>query len=323
MQTRFITTDEEIIILKEDWDRLTASRPETDMPFYSWDWFYRSWIHFGKPEGQELFVVAVYEENQLVGILPLVRGSRKSSGMTYRTLRFCAVGLMPRNTFYTDARQDQEPIFRAAWDHLFENRSVWDMLELANVPDTNPFHRFVLDGKHDTKYALIQKQGFIAPFIELTSTLEDYMDTLSRGTRKDNRRRINRFNEAGYSRLVRFFDKPEEVKEGLKYLETVHNNSWKGAYTNQHYPQFYQEITPVLVERGEAKIAILFLDDESICGGYMLCKNATWYGIITDYDQKYQEYSPGIVLLNYQLEHLLKEGGKIFRSNGSQNVFPE
>ena len=69
---------------------------------------------------------------------------------------------------------------------------------------------------------------------------------------------------------------------------------------------------PLLAERGEAKIAVIFLDDEPISGVYMLCKNTTYYGIITDYDQKYQEYSPGIVLLNYQLEYLLQGGGNIF-----------
>ena len=323
MQTRFISTDKELIALKEDWDRLTASRPETDMPFYSWDWFYRSWLHFGKPEGQELFVVAVYDGDQLVGILPLVRGSRKSSGLTYRILCVCNVGMMPRNTFYTDARQDQDAIFRAAWNHLFENRQVWDMLELANIPDTNPFHRFVLEGKHDTKYALIQDQGFIAPYIELTGTLDDYLNSLHKGARKDIRKHVKHFDESGTSHSIRFYEKPDDVLEGVKHLETVHSNSWKGMYTNLNYPQFYQEVTPILEERGEVKIAIVFLDDIPIGAAYMLCKNGVYYGCIRDYDQKYKEYAPGILLLDYQLEHLLKEGGKIFDFCGTGSEHKE
>ena len=312
MQTRFISTDEELIALKEDWNRLVVARPETDMPFYSWDWFYRLWLHFAKPEGHELFIVAMYEENQLVGILPLVRCLRKSSGVAYRILHFCAVGLMPRNTFYTDARQDQEPIFRAAWNHLFEHRSTWDMLELANIPDSNPFHRFVLDGKHDTKYALIQNQGFIASYIELTGTLEDYLNSLHKGARKDLRKHVKHFDESGSSRCVRFFEKPDEMLEGLQHLETVHNNSWKGSLGNPLHPEFYQEVTPILAGQGEAKVAIAFLDDVPIGAAYMLCKNGIYYGCIRDYDQKYRDNAPGILLLHYQLEHLLNEGGRIF-----------
>jgi hypothetical protein len=107
MQIRFIMTDQELIALKEDWNRLVVARPETDMPFYTWDWFYHSWLHFGQPSGQELFVVSVHENEQLAGILPLVRERRKSSGMNYRILCFCNVGMTPRNTVYIDATQDQ------------------------------------------------------------------------------------------------------------------------------------------------------------------------------------------------------------------------
>jgi CelD/BcsL family acetyltransferase involved in cellulose biosynthesis len=312
MQTRFITTEEEIIAIKEEWNQLIQSHPDTDMPFYSWSWFYYSWIHFAKPAEQELFIVATYEGNKLVGILPLVRRTRKSKGISYRILCFCNVGMMPRDTIYTDSAHDQELVFRATWDCLFENRSAWDMLELANVPEPSPFHRFVLEAEHVKGYALIQNQGFIAPYIELTGTLEDYLASLSKGTRKDLRNHVKHFEESGSSHFVRFFEKPKEIEEGLKHLEIVHNNSWKGNYASPHYSLFYQEVTPLLAEKGEVKVAIAFLDDVPIGGAYMLCKNGSYYGCIRDYDQKYKEYAPGILLLDFQLEHLLQEGGRIF-----------
>jgi CelD/BcsL family acetyltransferase involved in cellulose biosynthesis len=282
------------------------------MPFYSWDWFYHSWIHFAKPDGQELFVVAVYDENKLIGILPLVRRMRKSSGISYRLLSFCNVGMMPRNTLYSDSHHEPETVYHAAWNHLFANRPHWDMLELANIPDTSPFHKFILDSDHAKGYALIQNKGFIAPYIELTGTLEDYLKSLSKGTRKDLRKHVEHFEKSDSSHSVRFYEKPEEIAEGLKHLDTVHSNSWKGDYSSAHFPQFYQEVTPLLATRGEVKVVIAFLDDVPIGAGYMLCKNGVYYGCIRDYDQKYKEYAPGILLLDYQLEHLLHEGGKIF-----------
>jgi len=321
MNTRLITTDEELVALKDDWDNLVRSNPETEMPFYSWDWFYYSWIHLGKPAGQELFVVAVSEGDKLIGILPLVRSVRKSSGMTYRILCFCNVGMMPRNTFYSDPCLDQGAVFGAAWDYLFANRSAWDMMEWGNVPESSPFHRFVLEGQHGTKYAIIQNQGFIAPFIELTGTLEDYLNSLSKGTRKDIRHHAKHFS--GSSRSVRFYEKSEEMLEGLQHLETVHNNSWKGISGNPLHPQFYREVSPVLAERGEVKIAIALLDEVPIGAAYMLCKGGTYYGCIRDYDQHYKEYAPGILLLHDQLEHLLQEGGKIFDFCGTTHEHKE
>jgi len=219
--------------------------------------------------------------------------------------------MMPRNTLYTDSHE-QETVFRVAWNHLFDHRSDWDMLELANVPCLNSFHRFVLEGEHRPGYALIQNRGFIAPYIELTGTLEDYLNLLDKGTRKDIRKHVRHFNESSGPHSVRFFEKPENMDEGLKHLEIVHCNSWKGAYTNLHYPQFYQEITPILAERNEVKVAVTYLDEVPIGGVYMLCKNGVYYGCIRDFDMKYKQYAPGLLLLYYQLEHLLDEGGKIF-----------
>ena len=312
MQTCFITTDEELIALKEDWNRIVHGNHETDMPFYSWEWFYHSWVHFEKPLGYEPTVLVVCEGEQVLGILPLLSVKRAMRVGFYKKLRFCAGGMMPRNTFYTDARQDQEAIFRAAWNHLFDHHSSWDMLELANVPNSSPFHRFVLEGKHGTKYALLQNQGFIAPFIELTGTLDDYLNSLHKGARKDIRKHVKHFDESASPHSIQFFEKPDEMLDGLKHMEIVHNNSWKGVSGNPLHPEFYREVTPILAERGEAKIAIVFLDDVPIGAAYMLCKNGVYYGCIRDYDQRYKENAPGIILLHYQLEHLLKEGGKIF-----------
>ena len=220
--------------------------------------------------------------------------------------------MMPRNTMYTDSNRDQEAVYRAAWNHLFDHRSLWDMLELANVPETSLFHRFILEGEHRPGYSLIQNRGFVAPLIKLPGSLEDYLNSVSKGTRKDIRKHVKFFNTFANSHLVRFFEKPDEIEEGLMHLETVHNNSWKGPYVNQHYPQFYQEVTPILSEKNEVKIGIIYLENVPIGGAYMLCKNGTYYGCIRDYDQKYREYAPGVLLLYYQLELLLREGGNTF-----------
>ena len=318
----FVTTDDELIALKEGWNRLVQSQPETDMPFYSWDWFYRSWIHFGKPCGQELYIVAIYEASRLIGILPLVRSQRKSSKITYRILSFCNVGMMPRTTIYTESH-DQESVFRAAWNHLFDHRSDWDMMELANVLETSPFHRFILEGEHRAGYALIQNQSFVAPFIELTGTLEEYCNSLSRKPRQDLRSRVKHFNDSNSSPLIRFFKTPNEIREGLEYLEAIHANSWKKTEGNPHHSQFYHEVMPILAEVGEVQIAAAFLDDAPISVWCVMCKNGTYYACFTAYDLNYRGYSPGIVLLYYQLEQLLKEGGKIFDFCGTTYAYKE
>ena len=312
MQTRFITTDVELIALKEDWDRLVVARPETDMPFYSWDWFYRLWLHFAKPHGQELFVVAVYEENQLVGILPLVRGGRKSSGIAYRILRFCAVGMMPRNTFYTDARQDQEAIFRTAWNHLFDNRPVWDMLELANVPDSSPFHRFVLEGQHDTKYALIQNAGLSSPFLKLTGSVDDYLASIDKKVRYNIKRYVKLFETNTKQHEVRYFQHPHETEEALRLASEVAEASWKDKTKDSSYFRFFQDALPELFGQHEAIVLIILLENIPIAASFRLSRNGIFYGFGTDYNQEYKEHAPGVLMFYYLLHHIVEQGGHAF-----------
>ncbi len=145
MQTKLITTEPELLALKDTWNALVCGHSETKEPFFSWDWFYASWQHYGKPENRLLRVVAAFDAEQLLGVLPLVTGTRKSFGVTYQTLEFCNVAATPRHSALVRAglaEQTQSAIFAALFDELFSRKNSWDMLELANVPENAPFHPF-------------------------------------------------------------------------------------------------------------------------------------------------------------------------------------
>ena len=319
MQTRFLTMDEELIALKGDWDRLIADRPETNIPFYSWDWFYRSWIYFGKPIGQELFIVAVYEEDKLVGILPLVRGRRTSSGITYRILRFCNVGMMPRNTFYTDARQDQESIFRAAWNHLSNNRSVWDMLEFANVPDTNPFHHFILEEEHGTKYARIHRKGLTSPFVSLEGlTYDKYF---SKYGNKDARRRFQRVSEKYEKENKRWemklYENESDIQTGIDLALAVRKESWKGTFENEEDVLFYRELFAEFALKKEVIISLFMLEDKPIAAQFLTGRGGRYFLHTNDYHTGFREDSPGICLLHLMLMEAFNREWKIFDFTGS------
>jgi len=311
MQTRLIRSEEELLPLKDSWNALIKNRPENDVPFFSWDWFYHSWRHFGEPEGREPAVVVAEDGDRLLGVLPLVRGKRKSSGISYRTLEFCNIGMMPRNTAYVAPDAEPDAVFSALRDRLFLERKYWDILELANVLDTTPFHRFWLDpDSRKPSCSLIQTQGFLSTFIRLQegATLDDYLATLGSSTRKDVRKHLRNFDNRGESGRVRFFESPEEIGEGLELLFEVHRNSWKGEYVNRHYPAFYRDVTPVLAERGEVSIAVAFLDGTPISAGYVLFNPTTCFTCINDYDTRYRDVAPGMVLFLRELEHVFRSG---------------
>ncbi|MDR1923201.1 MAG: GNAT family N-acetyltransferase [Planctomycetaceae bacterium] len=323
MKTQIITTEQELIAIKDSWNDLVRNNPETNAPFFSWDWFYHSWLHFGKPSHWELSVVTVAEGLRVVGILPLVRWVSKSCGVSYRLLGFCDVGMLPRNMIYFDVLSDCELVFREIWAKLFLDKSSWDMIELVNIPELSRFHKFCLDPKNLVRSALIRRQGFNAPIIELGGTLDDYFEMLDSKARKDLRRRMRKFKDYGDAKNLRFFEKREEIDEGLQMLFEVHRRSWKGEFSNPHYIDFYKEITAVLSERGEVIIAAAILNTKPISAGYILTNNDTYFSLINDHDTQFRELAPGMILFVHELDYLIKSGKKKFDFCGTTYDYKE
>src|SRR5713226_4859505 len=60
---------EGVATLRDKWQPLlNQSRP--NHVFMTWEWLFTWWKHFGR--GQELFVLAVEDKGEVIGILPLM-----------------------------------------------------------------------------------------------------------------------------------------------------------------------------------------------------------------------------------------------------------
>jgi len=311
MNTRIITTEQELLAVKDDWDNLVQSNPETDMPFFSWDWFYHSWIHFGKPAGQELFVVVVYEGDKLIGILPLVLGTQKLRGIACRILCFCNSGMMPRNNAFYNPQYDRDTTFNVIMRRIFEQSKRWDMIRLGNIPETAAFHAFLL-GKHDIPYTMIQTKGLISPYIELSGSMENYLKTLDKKVRYNIKRYVKLFESNPSKPVIRFFQKPEEITQALSAGLEVRRNSWKGLSDNTRFFAFWNAILPELCKKKEALLLAVFLNDRPIGVCYRLCRKGIYYGFGTDYHRDYKKDSPGTLMFYYFLQYITENGGTGF-----------
>ncbi|MDR2346049.1 MAG: GNAT family N-acetyltransferase [Planctomycetaceae bacterium] len=322
MNTRLITTESELILLGDSWNRLIGTNSETNAPFYSWEWFYNTWLYFGKPQGWTFAVTAVFDGDELIGILPLIQSRKRSFGISYRVFSFCDVGISPRNMIYFDSNRDSIAIFRAITNKLFEERNLWDMLEFSNIPVTSSFHRFCLEEKIPHS-ALIRWQGFRAPYIELNGTLDDYFEMLDGKTRKDLRRRMRKFKEYGDNKKVQFFDRPEEIGVGLELLFEVHRRSWKGEFSNLRYHEFYKKITSILSKRNDVIIVVTILNSIPISAGYILQNSDTYFSLVNDHDKKFRDIAPGMILFVHELDNLINTGRKFFDFCGTAYDYKE
>jgi CelD/BcsL family acetyltransferase involved in cellulose biosynthesis len=317
MNTQLITAENELISLKDSWNGLVRANAETDVPFFSWEWFYRSWLHFGKPTGQQLAVVTVEDGTQLVGLLPLVYGMKKSSGITYRTLGFCNTGIIPRNTAYWLPEQNNNvSIFQAIWQQILLMKRTWDVLELTNIPQATSFHDFWL-AEH-SGIALIQTKGLSSPYALLEGlTYDQYF---SQYGNKDARRRFKRNTERFAAEEkhweVNIFETEKDIQTGMDLVLAVRKESWKGAFRNEAYIRFYRELFSELVQRGEVLIPVLMLDDLPIATEIITGCNGNYFLHTNDYDSRFRETAPGICLLHAMLITAFERHWRLFDFTG-------
>jgi CelD/BcsL family acetyltransferase involved in cellulose biosynthesis len=154
-------------------------------------------------------------------------------------------------------------------------------------------------------------------------TFADYLASLASATRKDIQRHLKRFKDFGDAKQVRFFEKPEEIAEGLELLLEVHRHSWKGEFVNPHYPEFYRDITPILCQRGEAFIAVALLEGKPISAGYVLTNGDTYFSLINDHDSQHRDLAPGTMLFVYEMDRLIESGHNRFDFCGTTYEYKE
>lgn len=317
MKIRIITTNEELEALQERWNALLCSNAEIDLPFYSWEWFALSWKHFGKPQGKKLYVIVAEEESEpplstssnILGILPFVISIDKRGLLSYRVLEFCNTGMTPRNTLFCASSINFASVADAIFDFMLKNRRDWDVLNLANVLESSPFHDYLLQsGVNLEKLSLIQTKGNRSPYIKLTGNMEQYLQTLDKKVRYNIKRYVKSFCHT-VDCSIKLFQKKEESDNALDFVFDVRKHSWKGEFKNPKYEIFYREITPLLFAKNQAIILIAFREETPIGAVYRLQNNGVFFGCTTDFDMRHKQLSPGVVLFYYLLEYIVLVGG--------------
>ena len=92
LQLRVIDTVSEFTDIQEDWDSLYKQCDQATI-FSSWDWMYTWWEVFKSQLKTELFIICLYDKDNLVGIAPFhIVSSFPKSWIQGKTLCFLGSG---------------------------------------------------------------------------------------------------------------------------------------------------------------------------------------------------------------------------------------
>ena len=308
-----LAREESFIALAADWERLHASS-ETSSVFNSWLVQHAWWQTYGR--GRRLRIFVARDGGEVVGILPLYLERSSVAGIPVQRLRLVGTG---GDTYPDDLGPVLSPSpWRAAIDALAQaaiDFAEWDVLELT---DLEPRMGQALAGVvRRSRLPFAQGRSQRIPYIELPSTWQAYLESLSRARRgrlRGLRRRLDR------ALPWRFFvwEDGSRIGEALERLADLHRRRWLAAgtpsesFATPQYLEFHRRVMAGAMQRGWLRLYCLELAGEVAAMIYAFRFRDRVYLMQAGFDPRHAHRSPGAVLLGCALEHAIGEGNAVF-----------
>ncbi len=292
---RVVTEAEEFESLKAVWNPLLQKCGKSNSIYLTHEWLSTWWRYFG--QGKKLNILLFKKENQVIGIVPLMKVEYKVAFIRLNVLETIGsvncnyIGLIPPE--YID---DTMTAFLAYLEEEMARDRL--LLRLSLIPEDSLFLAQLQ--KHaalSTRSIFIHKKTTtLAPYIKLPATWEEYLSSLSPGRRKVIRqalRALENRHEVGLQEYT-----ADSLDEGLSKFYKLHQSRWqavnvRGVFSYPQTKEFYKDIASQFLRNKWLYFTSLTVDNEPVSMEYSFIYNQKLYNATTARDILYSEYSVG------------------------------
>lgn len=281
--------------MRQNWNELLKASNANDL-FMSWEWIKTWWDVWGKDLNLELYLHGIYDQGQLIGILPLYYFNERRLGL--REYQFIG------NTwgrFSTIRSEYMSAILDARWEvplddyinRWIRKRGVLSHLIFSDVTEPHAF----------TTNSVIRKveQGYR---LDTSGSLEVYKAKLSSATR------LKVFNRREY--LARKYTSFEfgfyQLDNGnvdffFRKLNDFHRLRWGRPCFDELAVRFHKTLISSL-DQSHVKLSYLKINDEVVSLSYNLLMSRCAYNIQSGYKE---DFDKKIALGSLHFGYLIEE----------------
>jgi len=300
-----IDTREGFENLAVPWNKLLVQSAANSV-FLSWEWLY-CWAETYLDTGRRLFIIMVYDEEEIIGIAPWYIDSKPFSIFRLREIEF--LGSPDADSNYLDViikKGKEKKVTQRIYDFLFtEGKPAWDCLFLRDIPAGSLFLlHFFEKIKQAGKHAEIYPASF-CPATALPASNEDFLSGLSSHHRLQLRRHRKLLEKDGNPVHLSFVG-PESLTALNKFL--LFHRDKKGCSDERFY-SLLKAFVSRCQDKDWVQIDILSADDKPAAAllhfryGNILHQ----YIMVTDKTIK-PKVSIGNVLIGICIEESIKQG---------------
>lgn len=294
MRVEEVITSSGFVALRATWDALFA-QAETASPFNSWIWLATWWEMFGA--GKELHVFVVWDGDRAIAIAPFY-------ALVFR-LGPARLRVLVELGFGNDLTERIEPLIAVGrraesvgclGAHLARHcKGLWDIMIWNGVrnDEAPPSLRRLARENHPIPYEVRALPG----------SWDEFVKGLNKSMR-DNIKYYPRLLERhGHQPCVRIAATTAEVGPAIAEFLRLHHlralatalPSHDDRFGEPRHRQFLDRITPVLVEQGRLRVALLAVDGVNVAAQVVVEHAGTLYIYYSGFDPAWQKYSVGMI----------------------------
>jgi CelD/BcsL family acetyltransferase involved in cellulose biosynthesis len=311
-----ITSREGFERLAPEWNTLLETSAANTLTL-TYEWLSTWWEVFG--EQRELYILAVRDCRELIGIAPLLKRTVQHYGLLpFRRLELLASGEDEADEIcseYLDfiLKEGREAeALEKIFEHLGEGEDEWDEILLTDMAGESvnvPILKRLCDDK-GTRCQVVKDQHSI--YLPLPDTWEGLLETLSRDFRRKILRDRRILDESGGQ--MRIIDRAEEFENNFETLIRLHQMRWTargepGVFSSEKFTRFHRSLAPRLLEKGWISLFTLSIHGEPICALYDFIYNKKMYYYQSGLDAENKLLnSAGLLLRSFAIEKAIEAG---------------
>lgn len=300
--------------LEQEWRSIVGSGTAA-VPFLQPEWVGATASSFW-PKHSPL-LITTRREGRLASVLPLVRSTRLMSRLPAKTLRGITSPHACRSDLIT-AAADRQPAAAATWESLKDDR-WWSALVLDDVTEGAAFHEVMELAKRDG-FPTLRWRTRLSPYLDLPPGADPFA-TCPKRYRSFRNRLKGKLDKLRAHGTVEFVTENNPPNKAIKSFFTLESSGWKGAQRSAiaHHPaalHFYEMATAEAARHGYLKVLSLVLDGRPIATQLGLFMSGIYYTPKVAYDERFRDFSPGHLLMQYAIQDITRLGATRFEFLG-------
>lgn len=304
LSVRRFTDFSQLYRIAAQWDELLA-KSETNTVHQLFDWNEIWWRHLRG--NHELFVIAVYAGQRLVGVAPLMRSVQRKHGRKARVIELIGSGTVNYLDFI--AGPGKPRVLQAIIDALLKARGEWDALNLLHIPETSSTPEILRDylGQHNIRANAVRFGN--CPAYVCTG---DMKTDLKITKKKTEQRYYNHYCKSGKFEF-KVCASIEDVEEYLPHMFDQHIArsavvARKSKYEDKSYREFVREMTQTLMPMGIPVFTVALFNDQPIAIQYGFHYAGKFTGYLLTHDSAESKNCPGRIMVKLIMEEMIGRG---------------